>query len=66
MFFFGAIIGGLIALPIVALAALSERAAADADPTDRIVARLVILILPVLAYVALLALGVNINIRFGA
>ena len=66
MFFFGVFIGGLIALPIVALAALSERAAADADPIDRIVARLVILILPILAYVALLALGVSINIRFGA
>jgi hypothetical protein len=66
MFFFGAIIGALIALPIVALAALSERAAADAEPVDRIVARLVIIVLPVLAYIAMLALGVNIDIRFGA
>lgn len=66
MVFFGAIIGGLIALPIVALSALSERAAADAEPADRIVARLVILIVPILAYVALLALGVSVNIRIGA
>jgi hypothetical protein len=66
MFYFGVIIGGLIALPIVALAALSERAAADAEPIDRIVARLVIIVLPALAYVAMLALGVNIDIRFGA
>lgn len=66
MFFFGAIIGGLIALPIVVLAAFSERAAADAEPVDRIVARLILVILPVLAYVAIIALGGSVNIRFGA
>jgi hypothetical protein len=66
MLFVGAIVGGLIALPIVALSVLSERAAADAEPADRIVARLIILILPILAYVALLALGVSISIRVGA
>jgi hypothetical protein len=66
MFFFGAIVGGLIALPIVALASLSERVAGDAEPADRIVARLLILVLPVVAYVALLALGVSVNIRIGA
>ena len=66
MMVFGAILGGLIAFLIVALAALSERAAAGAEPTDRIVARLILIVLPVLAYVALIAAGVNISIRFGA
>jgi len=66
MMFFGAIIGGFIALPIVGLAAISERAAADADPTDRIVARLILIVLPVLAYAALIATGANVSIRFGS
>ena len=66
MFFFGAFIGGFIALPIVVLAAFSERAAADADPVDRIVARLILVVLPVIAYVALIALGASVNIRFGS
>ena len=64
--FFGAIIGTLIALPIVALAVLSERAATDAGPTDRVIARLVILLMPILAYILLIALGTSINIRVGA
>jgi hypothetical protein len=66
MLFFGAIFGALIAIPIVAIAAISERATADVDPADRAVARLILVILPLLAYVALLALGVNISIRFGS
>src|SRR5262245_7216809 len=65
MAFFGAIIGGLIAVPIVLLSALSERAAADADPTDRIVARLILFLLPILVYVAIIATGGSVNIRFG-
>jgi hypothetical protein len=66
MLFCGAIFGALIAIPIVAIAAISERATADVDPADRAVARLILVILPLLAYVALLALGVNISIRFGS
>jgi hypothetical protein len=66
MMIFGAIIGGLIAFLIVALAAISERAAADAEPVDRIVARLILIVLPILAYVALIAVGANVSIRFGA
>jgi hypothetical protein len=65
MLFFGAIIGGLIAFLIVALSALSERAAADAEPVDRIVARLLLFVAPILAFVALIALGAQVNIRFG-
>jgi hypothetical protein len=66
MIFFGAIIGAVVALPIVALAVFSERAAADAEPTDRVIARLVILLMPILAYVVLIALGMNISIRIGS
>jgi hypothetical protein len=66
MMFFGAIFGGLIAFLIVALAAISERAAADAEPVDRIVARLILFALPILAFVALIVAGVNVSIRFGA
>jgi hypothetical protein len=63
--FFGAIIGALIALPIVVLAGLSERAAADAEPIDRVIARIVIFTMPFLGYIVLVALGANINIRIG-
>jgi len=66
MFFFGAFFGGFIAIPIVILAAFSERAAADAEPVDRIVARLILVVLPVLAYIALITLGASVNIRFGS
>ena len=63
--FFGAIIGGLIALPIIVLAAFSERAAADGTPVDRVMARLVLFLMPILAYVVLIATGASINIRLG-
>ena len=66
MMLFGAIFGGLIAFLIVALAAISERAAADAESVDRIVARLILFALPVLAFVVLIIAGANISIRFGA
>ena len=64
--FFGAIIGAVIAIPIVALAAFSERAAADGEPADRVIARIVIFVMPILAYVALIGLGADINIKIGA
>jgi hypothetical protein len=66
MLLLGALIGGLIALPIVALAALSERAAADAEPIDRVVARLLLLFTPVLGYVVLALLGAHVSIHIGA
>jgi hypothetical protein len=66
MLLLGAIVGGLIALPIVALAALSERAAADAESVDRIVARLVLFLTPVIAYIVLFALGVHVSVHVGA
>lgn len=66
MLFFGAIIGGLIAVPIVILAAFSERAAAGAEWSDRVVARLLLIVLPLLAFIAFMAAGLNVSIRFGA
>jgi hypothetical protein len=66
MLFFGAILGGLLAFLIVALSALGERAAADADSVDRIVARLLLFVVPILGFVALIALGAQVDIRFGA
>ena len=65
MLFFGAFIGGLIAFPIAALSALSERAAAGADTVDRVVARLLLFVIPVLGFIALVAIGAQINIKFG-
>jgi len=65
MLFFGAIVGGLIALLVVPLAALSERAAADAEPVDRAVARILLFVLPVIVLVALIAVGAQVSIRIG-
>jgi heme/copper-type cytochrome/quinol oxidase subunit 2 len=66
MLFLGAIIGGLIALVVVALASFSERAAAHASPTDRGVARILLFVVPAVTWVALLALGVNVDVRIGS
>lgn len=66
MLYFGAIIGGLIAFVVVALAAFSERAAAYASPTDRVVARILLFVVPAIAWIALIALGVSVNIRIGS
>lgn len=66
MMVFGAVIGGLIAFLIVALAAFSERAAADAESFDRVVARLLLVVIPAIAYVVLLGLGASVDLRVGA
>jgi len=66
MLFFGAIIGGLIAFVVVALASFSERAAALASPTDRGVARILLFVVPVITWIVLIALGVNVDIRIGS
>ena len=66
MLFFGAIIGGLIALVIVVLAVFSERAAAFASPTDRGVARIILFVVPVVMwFVVFPLLGFNVNVRVG-
>ena len=67
MLIFGAIIGGLIAIAVVALASFSERAAAYVSPTDRGVARLLLFGVPVLMWLVVFPLlGVNVDIRIGA
>jgi len=65
MLFFGAIIGGIIGIAVVALASFSERAAAFASPTDRGVARILLFIVPIAMWLVvfpLLGLEVNINV----
>jgi len=67
MLFFGAIIGGIIGIAVVALAAFSERAAAFASPTDRGVARILLFIVPIVTWFFVLPLiGFNLDIRIGS
>jgi len=67
MLFAGAIIGGIIALLIVALASFSERLAADATPNDRTIARILVGLVTILVWFgALYVLQVNINIKVGS
>lgn len=66
MLFFGALIGGIVAIVVVALASFSERAAAFASPVDRGVARILLFLLPALTWLVVLPLlGVNVDIRLG-
>ena len=66
MLFFGAIIGGLIAILVVVLAVFSERAAAHASPTDRGVARIILFVVPVVMwFVVFPLLGFNVDVRIG-
>ena len=66
MLFFGAILGGLIAFLIVALAAFSERLAADYSPSDRMLARILLVTVAVIGYVLLaVVLNLRVDIRVG-
>jgi len=66
MIFFGAIVGGLVAILVVVLGAFSERAAAFASPTDRGVARIILFLVPVLMWLVVFPLlGVDVDIRIG-
>ena len=66
MIFFGAIIGGLIAIPVVALTVFSERAAAHASPMDRGVARILLFIVPIAMWLIVFPLlGMDVDIRIG-
>lgn len=66
MLFFGAIIGGLLAIPIVFLAAFSEMAAAHASPIDRGVARIIVIVIPIALWIIVFPLiGMNVNINVG-
>ena len=66
MLFFGALVGGLFAFLIVALAALSERIAATASETDRTIARIILLLVPAAVWVLGVALNVvTVTIKLG-
>ncbi len=66
MLFFGAILGGLIAFLIVALFALSERAAADTSPIDRMVVRILAIIVSVATWAfVVLVLRIQLQITIG-
>ncbi len=66
MLVLGAIFGGLIAFLIVALAAFSERVAANTTATDKGIARILIsLVAVVVWFVAIVVLKLNINLKFG-
>lgn len=64
--FLGAIVGGLVALIIVALVAFSERIAGNASATDQGIARILVLMLGVVIWIALfMVIKPNINISIG-
>ena len=66
MLFLGAIIGGLIAFLIVALAAFNERVAENTSPTDQTMARIIIGLLTVVVwFAAIYVIGLNLNISLG-
>lgn len=66
MLWLGAILGGLVALIIVALVAFSERIAANTSPTDQGIARILVLMLGVVIWIVLfLVLKPNINFSIG-
>lgn len=66
MIFFGAIIGGLVAILVVVLTVFSEKAAAHASPTDRGVARILLLLVPAVAWLVVFPLlGLQVDIRIG-
>jgi hypothetical protein len=67
MLVFGAILGGIIAFFVAALAAFSERAAGEATPTDRTVARLLILVLATIVWLVMIfGLHLNVSIHAGS
>ena len=66
MLWLGAILGGLIALIIVALVAFSERIAANASATDQGIARILVLMLGVVIWIVLfMVIKPNINVSIG-
>jgi uncharacterized BrkB/YihY/UPF0761 family membrane protein len=66
MLFLGAILGGLIALIIVALVAFSERVAANASATEQGIARILVLMLGTVIWIVFFfVFKPNINITIG-
>jgi hypothetical protein len=67
MLLLGAILGGLVAFIVAALAAFSERLVANAAPNDQTMARIVtILAAAATWFIALFVLNVSVNIRLGS
>ena len=66
MLFFGALIGGLFAFLIVALAAYSERVAENTRPVDQTMARILITLIGTIVWFAMWSvLGLKISLNFG-
>lgn len=66
MLFLGAIIGGLIAFLVAALASFSERVAANTTPTDQTIARILVgLITLFIWFGAIYVLRLNLSLNFG-
>jgi uncharacterized membrane-anchored protein len=60
----GAIVGGIVAFLVAALAVLSERIAADASPTDRNLARILLFVGGALGWMVLgVALGFKLDVH---
>ena len=66
MFVAGAFVGGIIAFFVAALAAFSERIAADASSTDRNLARILLFVGGALGWIVSAAVGFQFYVRFGA
>jgi hypothetical protein len=69
MLLFGALIGGLIAFIVVALAAFSERVAENTSPVDQTMARIIVALVAVVTYAVgwfgLAAVGFQLQLNFG-
>ena len=66
MLFLGAILGGLIAFLVAALASFSERLVANAAPNDQTIARIFTILVAVGTWVfAIAVLKMNVNISIG-
>jgi hypothetical protein len=65
MFVAGAFVGGIVAFFVAALADLSERIAADASPTDRNLARILLFVGGALGWIIFAALGFQLSVRIG-
>ena len=62
----GAIVGGIIAFFVAALADFSERIAADASPSDRNLARILLFVGGALGWIVWVALGFQFSVRIGS
>jgi hypothetical protein len=66
MIFLGVFFGGIVALLIVGLAAFSERVTTDAGPTDRIVGRILLMLITFGIWALLvLVLKLNLTVNIG-